>query len=490
MTKLAARGIFQLAMLVITFPVAGAAQSIVAGSSGLTNPCLLTSPPAVVCWGKAHSQPANPVPSSVAGLPNDVIQISDGGLGSCALTSGGDVWCWGDNSVGQLGRPNGIQPSGPQRISGLPSGVVEIAAGGDTYCARTSAGAVWCWGDNSYGEINSGNSTPYSYEAFQIPGLPVGAAGIAAGLFHICAAYGQTTSTTPGSVWCWGSNNYGQAGNSSVGQSNGPTQVAGLPAAIPGSAVALKLSAGSRHTCAITSSGAVWCWGGNASGQLGNGSTTNSFTPVQVSGLSGAASISAGANHTCATTTMGKAWCWGENSAGQLGNGTTTPSPVPVQVSGSANGMLAIAAGTSYTCALTSERVPECWGSNASGQLGHAGGPPSTTPVPVVFESGTWILGTLNNGSGKTATVNNDAAPTVGVVFAGLGVLGIEYRGPAIQCAHPHWWAHVTWGERTWEFYFDTGTRLDINVDGNANFTFKPDSTGQVVNGGQPPVCH
>jgi alpha-tubulin suppressor-like RCC1 family protein len=201
-----------------------------------------------------------------------------------------------------------------------------------------------------------------------------GVAKISAGSFHTCAL------TNSGGVKCWGSNNVGQLGISlSQFSSSTPVDVTGLASGV------VAIAAGGSHTCALTTTGGVKCWGLNQNGQLGdNGALNLRFTPADVSGLtSGAASIAAGLLTTCAVTTGGAAKCWGANGAGQLGDGTTnSPVLVPANVSGLASGVAAIATYNGHSCALTSGGGIKCWGQNASGQLG-TGFPPVSSFVPV-----------------------------------------------------------------------------------------------------------
>ena len=98
----------------------------------------------------------------------------------------------------------------------------------------------------------------------------------------------------------------------------------------------------------------VWCWGYNTYGHLGDGSTTARTTPVLVVGLPGnATNVDCGHVHTCAISNSSSLWCWGYNGYGQLGDGSTTQRSTPVS-SGSQNlrGVLEISAGEYFTCVL------------------------------------------------------------------------------------------------------------------------------------------
>ena len=258
-------------------------------------------------------------------------------------------------------------------MSGLTSAVTAISAGGaHASCALTASGGVVCWGYNFFGELGNG-SFRNSRVPVQVQGLESGVAAISVGGFHACAL------TIDGAVMCWGGNDAGQLGNGSTDSSNVPVAVPGLTSGVKA------ISAGDSTTCALTTDGAVLCWGARLDRHTHAPSETASLPPTAVPSLgSGVASISVGFSHACAVTVAGAALCWGDNFIGELGDGSRIGSPdMPRGVHDLTSGVAAISAGTDTTCALTTAGAVLCWGDNGFGAAGHAGAQVYVLPLPV-----------------------------------------------------------------------------------------------------------
>ena len=93
----------------------------------------------------------------------------------------------------------------------------------------------------------------------------------------------------------------------------------------------VQISAGSSHTCGITSDDSLWCWGSNASGQLGDNSTTERLVPTAVNGGGAWKQVAAGGSYTCGITSDDSLWCWGSNGDGEL---TATELSSPYRLTG------------------------------------------------------------------------------------------------------------------------------------------------------------
>jgi len=344
---------------------------------GNQHSCALTSSGGVQCWGEGYA-----APFAVVGLSRGVLALASGGEHSCAITSGGAVKCWGANASGQLG--NGTTAIGytPVDVVDLPVGVSALALGGEHSCALTPGGAVKCWGSNKYGQLGNGHDGGFSTPV-DVVNLSGGISALALGESHSCAV------TVAGGVKCWGSNFYGELGDGTETDRSVPVDVVGLSSGVTA------LALGATHSCALTSGGAVKCWGLNYLGQLGDGTTRASYIPVDVTGLSSGISVLvSGLNHSCVVTSEGVVKCWGSNGSGQLGNGTPGVSNIPVDVTGLLGRVSALSLGGSHSCAVTSDGTVKCWGSNNYGQLGngagylHPGIPVyNTTPVDVLYWS-------------------------------------------------------------------------------------------------------
>jgi len=118
------------------------------------------------------------------------------------------------------------------------------------------------------------------------------------------------------------------------------------------------------HTCALTITGAAYCWGYSANGQLGNNNTgTVTATPVRTVGgiVFASVSVSKVDDVTCGLSTSGAAYCWGKNDRGQLGDGTTTRRLVPTPVAGGLR-FKSLAVGTGHACAVAVSGIAYCWG--------------------------------------------------------------------------------------------------------------------------------
>ena len=352
----------------------------------------------------------------------------------CALKSDDTLWCWGENANGGVGNNSTTDVSVPVQVH---SGVSSLGDGGahQSICALMNDATVDCWGDNASGQVGDGTTTdklvPTTIAITNVSKIV--STGDWGGRGSRCAL------KTDNTIFCWGDNDYGQLGVGDTTDRLGPTQVPGITTATD-----ITMGGGMRASAyAVLADDTVRAWGHNNQGQLGNGNTTNQSSPVQVLDLADVSKVVIGGSAyngtygyseptACALTTAGALHCWGNNEEGQVGDGTTTDRSIPVPVEGIATVSDISAYGSSndhHFCALTTDGRLACWGDNGEGQLGQGDVIDRYTPqyVKTINESGDITFsGTgswTQNGSELYYTTGNvgigTASPTTELTVSG-----------------------------------------------------------------------
>ena len=347
-------------------------------SSGKRHTCALTTDQRAYCWG-SNFQGMLGIGTSqdFAGTPTPVVgtrqyrQIGTGDFHTCAVAANYRAFCWGDNWTGQLGDGSTTTAAAPVLVGGGRQ-FRQIDMGYAFTCGVTySDQRVYCWGYNHLGQLGDGTETSRGTPAPILNGKKF--RQVSAGQYHACGV------TTANEAYCWGWDRDGQVGNDLLrGHRTKPVLVAG-------GRQFRQVDAGESHTCGVTTTNRVYCWGNNENGQLGVSGAGDRLTPVAVTGGLSFSRVSAGRFHTCGETPTNLAYCWGRDAEGQLGDGGSSESFRPVRVAGGLH-WAQLSAGGHHTCGKTESSVAYCWGVNNFGVLGQetiAIGAVRRTPVAV-----------------------------------------------------------------------------------------------------------
>jgi alpha-tubulin suppressor-like RCC1 family protein len=331
------------------------------------------SSPAVYRWGVPGSagkiaQLERTTPTVVAGIKGDVVQIATSNSDDYALTSAGTVWAWGVDKYGELGngttaldKPQAVQVRFPAgvKITALPNPMPFDGA-----LAIDSHGDAWGWGLDASSDLCLPDLV--YLRPHQIP------------LSDVTLATGARTHSlfySHGKVYACGSGEGGALGDGSTANRATPVAVTGLPAGVQ----VTTLTSSWEGSGALLSNGTYYDWGYNPDGQLGDGKTSNSDVPVQVSLPSAVRQVFQGGSErgngqTVALLADGSVWTWGANRDGQLGDGGTTSSDVPVRVHVPAGvRFVSVNSGGYTTFAIDSTGEVWAWGGGQNGQLGNGG---------------------------------------------------------------------------------------------------------------------
>jgi alpha-tubulin suppressor-like RCC1 family protein len=338
-------------------------------AAGREHTCAVTTSGGVKCWGKNNEGQlgdttttgrvyAVAVAAVGGGQGTTLTGVSSVSLGnsfSCALlTTQGKAACWGDNSKAQLGngQPTHQNSSTPVNVKTTDSvgnafdltNMTQIDAGGAHTCAvvkNVNTTNIFCWGARFYGQTGrdtGGTDSSASYAKVVLT-WPGNTGNTNANIVKISAGSTHTCAVSDGSAYCWGSNNFGQLGNDTVGTGNTEVVKRVTNATVNLTGVA-SVHAGNEMTCAVmASNSSVKCWGDNRFSRFGNGETFNTssgFSTLPVSALGGIGSVqgltSGEDAHGCALLPAGTIKCWGAAGSGRLGAQGQGNTATPVQV--------------------------------------------------------------------------------------------------------------------------------------------------------------
>ena len=330
-------------------------------------------------------------------------------------------------------------------VSGLASVTVEappfsgawkqVSAGFDFTCGLDTEGKAFCWGETDLGRLGNGTGLLDPDQR-----APVSVAGghtfetLGVGRTHACGL------TTTGRLYCWGSDQERQLGLATVEECSLDRPCASTPVEVQapsdGSVVWSYLAVGGRNTCAITTGGALYCWGANHRGQLGPDGVgvEESARPLPIdtwravddseSGplagrVTSVAPATAIGGHICVLYDrpevgwFGNLACWGQNDEGQLSLGFEGPNLTEPTVRYRFGRGATVHPGYIHTCAVDGEAPQQtvgttyCWGANFQDVMGNPQVFGSLDPVPV---AGNHLFKSLDTNINHTCGVTTAGA--------------------------------------------------------------------------------
>jgi len=294
-------------------------------------------------------------------------------------------------------------PAEQRRVSTAPAGrgVVMVSAGTQFSCAVQAGGSLYCFGVGLSGRLGTDSTNNIGTSALDpvsdgLVALPTGtrAVTVSAGEEHTCAMLSS------GQLLCFGQGLLGRLGSdatTNIGDSTRAPAVTGI-VKLPAGVATRDFSAGASHTCAISTTGVLYCFGSNWQGQLGTSehtsmgaaatagqATANSIVPLpNASGVNRALTVACGRFHTCVILNTGALWCFGSGSLSKLGTGNTLNIGGTTGLSAQSHGIVdlglvsngvlkeatAVSAGVSHTCVVLDTHELLCFGNGGSGRLG------------------------------------------------------------------------------------------------------------------------
>lgn len=312
-----------------------------------------------------------------------VVLVAALALGACFSKPGfsGDGGSGGDD-----GGSDGSVPS---------DGLARLAAGHHHACAIDEKTQLWCWGDNSHGELGDTGLARTGNPVLAFQAMADGWTSVVAGEWHTCGLHA-------GDTYCWGDDSFLEAGGSNP------------PNKITLTSPAVRLFAGHHASCALDATGALTCWG-----QI-DANANPAFTPPTQIAPGGIATgwldVALGPTHSCAVGEMGRTACWGRANNRQLGdtNGTRLiAGATPLTESSAVRTFAQVATTEGVTCGVTLDHHLLCYGSPSTGLLSESMLSQDTEVPVMVGVMQSWSRITLGFSHACGIATTGMGAPTV-----------------------------------------------------------------------------
>ncbi|MCM2344126.1 MAG: hypothetical protein NDJ24_06155 [Alphaproteobacteria bacterium] len=357
-------------------------------SAGDTHTCGVKSDDTLWCWGSNSNGQIGDntsgtnrlVPTTVSGGSAWKL-VSAGNTHTCGIKSDDTLWCWGNNANGKTGlNTSAGNTLTPTQVNGGGSWKF-VSAGSSHSCGIKSDDTLWCWGNNFAGKLGDSTSTQRLVPTAVSGGLTW--RSVSAGGMHTCGI-----RLSNNALYCWGNNWNGGVQTGFLG--DGTTTSRNTPTAVSGGGSWISVSANFGYTCGVKADNSVWCWGDNkdANLSLGYASYSDTLVPTATIGLGSASAVVDG----CILKTDGLIRCWGPNDYGKAGNGAAGSIANPFvfveegpwkSFSGGINSMNG---GTA--CAIKTDDSLWCWGFSEDGSTGIGPTTEFSIPVPTAVAGG------------------------------------------------------------------------------------------------------
>ncbi|XP_041442593.1 probable E3 ubiquitin-protein ligase HERC1 isoform X2 [Xenopus laevis] len=304
---------------------------------------------------------------------SDAQTIEAGQYCTFVISTDGSVRACGKGSYGRLGLGDSNNQSTLKKLTFEPHRSIKKVSsskGSDGHTlAFSTEGEVFSWGDGDYGKLGHGNSSTQKY--------PKLIQGTLQGKVVVCVSAGYRHSaavTEDGELYTWGEGDFGRLGHGDSNSRNIPTLVKDI------SNVG-EVSCGSSHTIALSKDGrTVWSFGGGDNGKLGHGDTNRVYKPKVVEALQGmfTRKVCAGSQSSLALTSTGQVYAWGCGACLGCGSSEATALRPKLIEELAATRIVDISIGDSHCLSLSHDNEVYAWGNNSMGQCGQGN---STGPI-------------------------------------------------------------------------------------------------------------